>query len=276
MMESIKSFINYIEKINDVYPACFSLIAGILITVFFSWLFHIIFKKSIKICYFCYHNNIVSNYNNIVDFLTIRFKKQKIDNFSITKFIIFNSGNEALKNTDLASSDLFGFKITDGEFLDAQIIEVNDKVSEAAVSFDDKQTIRINFHHINPEGVLVIQICHTSKQSKNIKLYCSGAGVYKVKRIKPYLASKRLRVFLGLSLIAYILLFFCMFFKIETVTDLMVCKKESLTSALYTTGAAILILFMQFLSAMGYTWKWRYWGRIAVKNNFWDEHNDKD
>ena len=61
--------------------------------------------------------------------------------------------------------------------------------------------------------------------------------------------------------------------KKKMLTTVLLCSSNP-NFSLYVVGGAIVVMLLQFLSIMGYTWKWRYWGKIAVKNNFWKKHDE--
>lgn len=248
-------------------------IIGLVVAWVISWFFARNAKAKISYC--CHHNNIVKNNKTSIDGLKIKFKNKPIETLSVSRFLIFNSGKKVLMGSDVSSNDMFGIKLTKGEILAAKIINNNDDFSKPQLKLIGKSKMKINFHHINPRGAVLVQLAHTAPGKDGVQLVCCAAGLNKVKRVSANKPSLRACFIAGFGLLFYAIMFILLLFNKSTYKEyLSTCNPAQMArQTMWMAGICIVILLLQFLYSMGGRWKWSYWGRFLKQNNFWDSKN---
>ena len=264
--------INFFESLYTNHPLAFWLI-GIVVAALISWFFARIAKAKISYC--CHHNNIVKNNKTSIDGLKIKFKNKPIETLSVSRFLIFNSGRKVIMGKDVSSNDMFGIRLTKGEILTAKIINNNGDFSEPRLQTIRKSKLKIKFHHINPRGAILIQVSHTAPDKSDVQVECRAAGLNKVKKVSVNPTPVKARFVAGIASLIYLTIFVLILLNKDTYMNyLSTCNPEQkISNALWSIGGCTIVLCYQFVCFMGYTWRWRYWGRFASKNNFWDKKN---
>ncbi len=104
---------------------------------------------------------IIRNHNNELQYLTIKYKDNVINDLTISKISLWNSGNSIIEYNDLVTS--IPLAVSGSEFctiLDCSILNTNEKSNLfEIVKVDNK--ILINFEYIDTNQGLIIQIIHT-------------------------------------------------------------------------------------------------------------------
>lgn len=139
---------------------CFTIIGLPLSIVFF-----VKGNKKKKITYNLKTNNIIANKEKKYNKLNLLYNEKEIDNFSSTKFAIWNSGNDIINNTDISDVDLLTIKLQEGIILDASIIQESNKVNEVRIKKDGDNKIIIYFDYLGKLDGIVLQIIHTGIKS---------------------------------------------------------------------------------------------------------------
>lgn len=260
------------EHIETIFMKNQSLfwILGIVIAIFITWLFAR--AQKVKMRYCCFHNNIISNKNALTNGLTVKFKNKSVEDVSVTKYMLFNNGRVALKGSDVSKTDMFGIKLSKGEILTADIIDYNKNVSEPTLSQINKQMLKIDFHHINPKGAIIVQVVHTAPSSKDICVDLKGAGVDGAQKALTPTFSIKAKIMSGAMLFIYSVAFLLAFINREAyVKYLSACNTVDVASKeLWLIGILILGLLIEFIYMLGGTWKWKYWGKFASNHNFFN------
>ena len=248
-------------------------VISIVIAALISWFFARNMKAKISYC--CHHNNIVKNNKTLVDGLKIKFKNKPIETLSVSRFLIFNNGKKVIMGNDVSSNDMFGIKLTNGEILTAEVMNHNDNFSKPQLQQIGKNKLKIKFHHINPKGAILIQLSHTAPDKSDVQVECCAAGLDKVKKVSINKTPAKARLVAGIASLIYLTIFVLILFNKEAYMEyLSTCNpSQKISNALWSIGGCTIVLVYQFIYFMGYTWRWRYWGRFASENNFWDKKN---
>ena len=210
-------------------------------------------KNNADIFYYVTHNRIIENTKNICNDLNIKYKNKYIENFSSTTFVIINSSN-TIKENDVCKKDLFGFQIKNGKFLDAQIIEKNENISDLSLKKQNNK-IQINFHHINKKGVIVIQLYHTALNLNDIEFKYQIAGINKVKRLYPVIRNK----WFIRNIFNWLILDFCL------LIVLYFGGYKDMINLYNPLVVTIIILTGELIYGTGILWKVRFWAKYVEK-----------
>ena len=139
----------------------------------------------------CYKNSytIVKGGKSLLPDLELKYKNEPIQELVITKYAIWNSGNEVLQREDIV--EIKPLQVScNGEntrILDVKILQESDETNQFVVVDMDKQHARINFDYVAPKDGIVIQMMHTG-ESQDVMVECKIKGG---KSVKPLNKDKK-------------------------------------------------------------------------------------
>ena len=94
--------------------------------------------------------------------VSLLFDGKEIEDLSVTKFVIWNSGNVDIRREDIASErPLMIHNIGSASILDANIIVETDSTNHFSVDIIDSDKIIIDFEYANKKDGIVVQVIHT-------------------------------------------------------------------------------------------------------------------
>lgn len=106
--------------------------------------------------------NVIKNSINDYKLLTVEYDGHKIENLSITKIAVWNSGKESIRNTDIPKSSPISFIVDEGIVLNSNIIAQNNHANMFSCEIsDDKHSVNINFEFIDYDNAAIIELLHT-------------------------------------------------------------------------------------------------------------------
>lgn len=146
-----------------------SLIA--IVSAILSIVFYIKGNRVKKINYCKSTYNIIRNINNEIQGLKIYYDENLIENLSISKIIIWNSGNTKIEESDFASTIPFVIEANENcKILNSSILSVSEDANSFYLDYnEEKNMILIHFEYVDPKQGLVVQILHTGS-SENLCL----------------------------------------------------------------------------------------------------------
>ena len=119
---------------------------------------------------------IVDKGKNSIKKLRLLFDGKEIKDLTITKFVIWNSGNDVIRKDDIASErPLRIIRTGRAEILDAEIIaetELSNKFKLKSISSD---TIVIDFEYVDKKEGIITQVVHTGNKT-DIDVDCKIKG----------------------------------------------------------------------------------------------------
>lgn len=133
---------------------------------------------------------VVKNGKKKIHSLSILFDGKEVDNVTITKITIWNSGSEDIRREDIASERPLILKASKNvEILNAEIIVQTDSTNKFSIISVTADVIHLDFEYANRNDGIVIQVIHTGnsddlsfdckiKGGKPIKKYESGRMRY--------------------------------------------------------------------------------------------------
>jgi len=106
--------------------------------------------------------NIIKNSINDYELLTIEYDGHKINNLSITKVAVWNSGKESIRSIDIPKSSPICFSVDRGIVLNSNIIVQNNQANMfSCIISDDKQSVKLEFEFIDYDNAAIIELLHT-------------------------------------------------------------------------------------------------------------------
>lgn len=132
-----------------------------------SLVFGITSRRRKKISVFKTSYQIVKEGNWSIGKLKLLFDEKEIDSLSISKFTIWNSGNEVIQKTDLVPERplcIVSRKPENSAILDASVVLQNEPTNhfEATV---DSQKVEVSFDYADKKQGVVVQVVHSGSAS---------------------------------------------------------------------------------------------------------------
>jgi hypothetical protein len=122
-------------------------------------------RKGLSYSFISY--NLIRDFSEKINGLTVNFNGEKVQNFSVSKIVIWNSGNVTINQSDIVNAD--PLRIEGNEILsilDYEIIQSNEPSNQfKLVDLKSEQGIKhlnLEFDYIDPQQGCVIQIFHNA------------------------------------------------------------------------------------------------------------------
>lgn len=108
---------------------------------------------------------VVSRGRNSIDNLTLSFAGKEIQNLTITKFAIWNSGNKVINADDLVSTQKLQIVAIDStEILEAQIVAETDTSNRFEIDSQSDNRVCLDFEYADSHDGIVLQVLHTGNR----------------------------------------------------------------------------------------------------------------
>lgn len=173
-----------IENINFVIG-----ISGILIGIFFSYIFYRFSLREKEPSYILNSTNLIQDFTQRFADLDISYKGKPITNFTVTKISFWNDGKGTISGDDITNIDPLRITITkENIILDPKIIYSKNKANQIRIDLsEDRKNLFIHFDYLDHKDGCKIQLLHTGTDSSDITIKGTIKGV---KRISPKKGSK--------------------------------------------------------------------------------------
>lgn len=176
-LNPVLQFINDNPWLNVLF------IALTLLSIFLSFYFYYKSKKSKKPTYCLRTINLVKEKINKIETVDILYEGNKIDNLSISKFAIWNSGKETISNSDVAQNDKFRIEISsEFKILEFDLIHEQNSANGFKLLSINENILEIQFDYFDYNEGIVIQIYHNSTDDDSLLLKGSLKGTKKIFR----------------------------------------------------------------------------------------------
>ncbi|MDN5097065.1 hypothetical protein O8C85_00775 [Aliarcobacter butzleri] len=164
-------------------------IISILLTIFFYYKS----KKTKEPRYLYKSFSLIENSLSALDGLEIIYNKEKIDTLTLTKFAIWNNGNDVIEGSDVARSDKLRISLAK----DKKIINVksifNRKIANNILIEISNNEVLINFDFLDFGDGAIFEVYHTGNVNEKITMNGTIKGANKIKwgsYEKDYLSNK--------------------------------------------------------------------------------------
>lgn len=122
---------------------------------------------------------IIRKGKSLIDNLDISFNKKAIDDLTISKFAIWNSGNDVIRHEDLAlDGPLIIKSMGNAEIFNAEI--VSEKINHFSTEHINSKTVRFDFEYVDKQEGVVVQVLHSGDAS-DLHVECTIKGGKKVR-----------------------------------------------------------------------------------------------
>ena len=119
-----------------------------------------------------------------IEGLHITFKDKEVDSICISRIAIWNSGNQTILASDIASEKPITISLcNDGQILDAEVSEISDETNQFSIITKTDSYLSLAFDYIDPEEGVVVTITHTGV-SQDLSVGCKIKGGLPVKLVR--------------------------------------------------------------------------------------------
>lgn len=140
-------------------------------------------KKKKQFSLVCKTNEVIASGKSKIEKLFIQYDGEKIENLSVTKFYIWNSGNEVINKSDIVGSRPLSIICSEpASILDAQIIKANEETNAFSIDETNNQRVIFDFDYVDQGDGFVVQILHTG-QAIDLDLDCKIKGGKEIRDI---------------------------------------------------------------------------------------------
>lgn len=137
-------------------------------------------KKEIS----CFNNTfeVVKAGKSLVPKLELSYEGKEINDLTITKYAIWNSGNEVLNIADIVVESLQITCNNDTQILDARILVQSDETNMFKIIDKKNNCVKISFDYMDINDGIILQILHTG-EAVELKVECKIKGGKKLKNL---------------------------------------------------------------------------------------------
>jgi len=179
-------------------------VAGIVIGALIATFFYYKSRKSKKPRFEIKSYNIIRDFEAQTVPLEIRFSGVEVENVTVSKIAFWNAGDETMKGSEVASTDPVTVHLTSGcKILDAKVLAIKNKANKIEIEKQGDSCVVVKFEFIDKDEGAVIQLVHTGKSSRDIRVDGTVWGAGKPKtRVRPL--SQRILMMAGLVIVGII------------------------------------------------------------------------
>ena len=158
-----------------------------LIFAVYTW---IVGKKKMELS--CFHNTfrVVKAGKSVIPKLSLSYEGQAIDDLTVTKYVIWNSGNEVLNRSDIVQVCPLQIVCDDNaQILDAQIIVQSDETNAFKILEKKDKCVKLEFDYANVDDGIILQILHTGDVT-DINVECRIKGGKELRNLNHNIKKK--------------------------------------------------------------------------------------
>lgn len=144
-------------------------------------------KEKKEISYIVNTHEIVQAGKNMIPEFQISYRGQTIDDLTVTRFAIWNSGNRLLNSNDIVDTKPLSITSNDDgpDILDASIIKRSEESNKFTIDKKSAHCAELQFDYIDKQDGIIVQILHTGS-AKNISLSTLIKGGKKLKNAEKH------------------------------------------------------------------------------------------
>lgn len=150
-----------------------------MVSLLLSIVFHYRGRKEKEPLYCIRSTNVIQDFSSRFEFLELLHSGKRIENLTVTKILFWNGGRETISSGDVPATAPLEFIANDNvQILDAKILEQKNSASDFEVLIsEDRSRVSLIFDYLDKGDGCVIQLLHTGKSSKDIRMRGKIKGV---------------------------------------------------------------------------------------------------
>ena len=147
-------------------------------------------KKEISYVYSTYE--IIEMGNSVIPGLQLLYHGKDIADLTITRYAIWNSGNEVLNSTDIVATKQLSVICTKdtSKILDAKIVKQSDETNLFTVTQKNDRCVEVTFDYVAKQDGIILQVLHTGIAT-DFKVDCKIKGGNDLKNLSPQSTHKK-------------------------------------------------------------------------------------
>lgn len=151
-----------LEKLMTNPVAWAVLAASTIISVVLAIVFYLKAKERKVLTYCLRSSSLIRGKKRKLEKLSITYAGNQIDNLSVSRFTIWNSGNKTLNKDDIvATKEVTITALEENKILDAELIACSEGTNNFSVKIIDEHTVKVLFDYVDKKEGAVVQILHT-------------------------------------------------------------------------------------------------------------------
>lgn len=128
--------------------------------------------------------NIISNkIEDYKNYLEVSYKNKKVDNLTISKIVIWNSGNTTILKEDIPKSNNFSILLNENSKIFDFSVIYNDDIDRALNLKKKNKKILIDFNYLEPKTGFILKLIHSGENSNSIVISGKVIGGSFIERI---------------------------------------------------------------------------------------------
>lgn len=188
-MEHINSLIEALNKHAwVVFSGWLLAVLGVVLSIVFYYRGKRVKKLSFMIKTF----NLINNRLKKVEDIGVTYKGAKVENLSVSKFGIWNDGNETINGEDIAKNNRLRIETLEGiQILGYEISLLSNESNGIKLDPDYDidyaiSSIDVSFDYLDPNEAVVVQIYHTGIGSEQLTLSGAVRGIKNLNQVYDY------------------------------------------------------------------------------------------
>ena len=172
---------------------------GAFIFAIYTWF---VGKKKKEISYVYSTYEIIKMGNSVIPGVQLLYHGKDIADLTITRYAIWNSGNEVLNSTDIVATKQLSIICTKNtnRILDAKIVKQSDETNLFTVNQKNDTCIEVTFDYVAKHDGIILQVLHTGT-AIDLKVDCKIKGGNDLKNLSPQSTHKETKKSFKRSLI---------------------------------------------------------------------------
>ena len=172
---------------------------GAFIFAIYTWF---VGKKKKEISYVYSTYEIIKMGNSVIPGVQLLYHGKDIADLTITRYAIWNSGNEVLNSTDIVATKQLSIICTKNtnRILDAKIVKQSDETNLFTVNQKNDTCIEVTFDYVAKYDGIILQVLHTGT-AIDLKVDCKIKGGNDLKNLSPQSTHKETKKSFKRSLI---------------------------------------------------------------------------
>ena len=133
-------------------------------------------KEKKELSYARNSNSLILKKKSQFEKLSVSYDGQLIEDLCVSKYVIWNSGNKTLNDSDIVTTKEITIKtINNNTILDSEVVSCSENTNNFVIEHVNNHAIKINFDYVDPKDGVVVQIIHTGTR-EDIKILCKIKG----------------------------------------------------------------------------------------------------
>jgi len=167
-------------------------------------------SKKKELSYYCKTNKIIRAGKTLIPKIDLKYDNKDIDDLSITRIVIWNSGNDVLNENDMVEKKPLSIVSKNSEtiILECNSIKENEAANEFRISKQSDTNVKIGFTYLEMLDGVVVQILHSgSIEDLEITGKIKGGKIRSAwKKTKKKNVKARRKLFVAMCIVLIIML----------------------------------------------------------------------